>query len=98
MAVLGSFVMQPADEWEYDIVYREWLTPSDGLSDQVAPVVAVVPEGLEVGAVVRDYDNKAVRVWLSGGADGTRYKVEVTTRTSEGRTRQDEFYVTVRDF
>lgn len=98
MAVLGSFVMQPADEWDYDIDYREWMTPSDGLSNQVAPVVTAEPEGLVVEKVVRDYDNRTVKVWLSGGVDGVRYKVEVTTRTREGRTRQDEFYITVRDF
>jgi hypothetical protein len=98
MAVLGTFTMQPADEWDYDVDYNEWLTPSDGLSDQVAPVVEVTPTGLTVESVTRDYDNKKVKVWLSGGVDGTRYKVEITTKTSEGRVRQDEFYVIVRDF
>ena len=98
MAVLGTFIMQPADEWDYDIRYDEWLPPSDGLSDQVAPIVTVEPEGLVVESVTRDYDNKKVKVWLSGGVDRQRYKVEVTTRSREGRVRQDEFYISVRDF
>lgn len=98
MAILGTFTMQPADEWDYDIDYDEWLTPSDGLSDQVAPEVTVDQDGLAIEAVIRDYENRRVKIWISGGIDGERYKVEVTTRTSEGRTRQDEFYIVVRDF
>ena len=98
MAILGTFTMQPADEWDYDIDYDEWLTPSDGLSDQVAPVVTVDRDGLDIEAVIRDYENRRLKIWIAGGIDGERYKVEVTTRTREGRTRQDEFYIVVRDF
>jgi len=98
MAILGTFTMQPADEWDYDIDYSRWMTASDGLSENVAPEVTVTPEGLTVESVTRDYDNRRVKVWLSGGEDGQRYKVEVTTRTSEGRVRQDEFFIIVRNF
>jgi hypothetical protein len=98
MAILGAFVMQPADEWDYDIRYDEWLPPSDTVSETVAPIVTITPPGLVLESVTRDYDNKKVKVWLSGGEDGQRYKVEVTTKTKEGRVRQDEFYITVRDF
>ncbi len=98
MAILGTFTMQPADAWDYDIDYSKWLTESDGLSDTVAPNVVVSPSGLEVESVTRDFDNRRVKVWLSGGADSERYKVEVTTRTREGRVRQDEFFVIVRNF
>ncbi|GEK46556.1 hypothetical protein HPA02_08390 [Bisbaumannia pacifica] len=98
MAILGTHTMQPADEWDYDIDYNRWLPASDGLSENVAPNVSVSPEGLAVESVTRDYDNRRVKVWLSGGEDGTRYKVEVTTRSREGRVRQDEFFVIVRNF
>ncbi|WP_339886468.1 hypothetical protein [Vreelandella maris] len=98
MAILGTFTMQPADEWDYDIDYSEWMPESDGLSENVAPEVTASPEGLMVESVTRDYDNKRVKVWLSGGVDGERYKVEITTRTREGRVRQDEFFVIVREF
>ncbi|SDI27888.1 hypothetical protein SAMN04487867_10463 [Vreelandella titanicae] len=100
MAILGTFTMQPADEWDYDLDYNDWMrdTPSDGLSETVAPTVEVTPSGLVVESVTRDYDNRRVKVWLSGGEDSKRYKVEVTTRTREGRVRQDEFFVIVRNF
>lgn len=98
MAVLGSFVMQPADEWDFDVRYDKWLPASDTVSDQVMPTVAVTPAGLVVDTITRDFDNKKIKMWLSGGTDGERYKVEVTTRSKEGRVRQDEFYVTVRNF
>lgn len=99
MAILGTFTMQPADEWDYDLDYSEWLPDGDSLSSTVAPSVTILPaEELVIESVTRDYDNKRVKIWLSGGVDGQSYKVEVTTRSSEGRVRQDEFYVVVRDF
>lgn len=97
MALLGTFTMQPADEWDYDIYYGEWLTDSDGFSEHVSPTVTITPDTLTLEKVVKDYENKIIKIWLSGGSDGVRYKVEVTVRTREGRTRQDEFFVIVRD-
>ncbi|SNY95572.1 phage fiber-tail adaptor protein [Halomonas sp. hl-4] len=98
MAILGTFTMQPADEWDYDIDYSDWLPESDGLSESTPPEVVISPEGLTAESITRDYDNKRVKIWLLGGEDGQRYKVEVTTRSREGRVRQDEFYIIVRDF
>lgn len=98
MAILGTFTMQPADQWDYDIDYGEWLPESDGLSQDTLPTVKITPEGLKAETVTRDYDNKRVKIWLSGGLNGTRHKVEVTTRSWEGRVRQDEFFIIARDF
>lgn len=98
MAILGTFTKQPAESWDYDIDYSQWLPPSDGLSQNATPEVTVSPDdGLKVESVTRDYDNKRLKVWLSGGVDGQRYKVETTMQSSEGRIRQDEFFVIVRD-
>lgn len=98
MAILGTFTMQPADQWDYDIDYSEWLPESDGLSENTLPVVEITPAGLKAETVTRDYDNKRVKVWLSGGESGVRHKIEVTTKSREGRVRQDEFFIIVRDF
>lgn len=98
MAVLGTFTMQPADEWDYDLDYADWLPESDGISEFAEPTVTVAPDGLDVISVTRDYDNKRVKVWIGGGSDGEDYKVEVTMTSSEGRVRQDEFIISVREF
>lgn len=97
MAILGTHTKQPADSVDYDIDYSQWLTETDGLSEDNEPEVTVTPDDLTVESVTRDYDNHRVKVWLSGGTDGERYKVEVTTHTAEGRIREDEFFLIVRE-
>jgi len=99
MAVLGSYVQQPAETVDYDIDYSEFLPDTDELASATPPTVAITPggpSGLEVAAV-----NVASPQWLKillrGGVSGQRYKVEVTATTNEGRVRQDEFHVFVRD-
>lgn len=95
--ILGTYRKQTADELDYDVEYEDWLIDSDGLSQNVAPEVTVEPEGLEILSVTRDYDNRRVKIWVGGGEDGEQYKVSITLETSEGRVRQDEFYIIVRD-
>lgn len=99
MAILGTFTMQPADEWDYDIDYNDWLPETDGLSEHVPPRVEIRSgdDALVIESVTRDYDNRRIKIWLSGGTSGESYKIEITTRTREGRVRQDEFFIVVRD-
>lgn len=47
--------------------------------------------------VVVDVADKRVRNWISGGTDGTTYKIETTTTTAEGRVLQDEIIMKVKE-
>ena len=90
--ILGTFQKQPADRLDYDVTYAQWLTAGDNLSDVVAEVT---PEGLVIETVY--VVDPKVKVWLSGGDSGTTYKVTLTANTADGRIRQDEFKVKVKD-
>lgn len=89
---LGNFNKQPVEVKDYDIDYSEWLT--DGDSVQSATVV-VAPTGLVVDSVF--INDPRVKVWLSGGTSGTQYKLTVTMTTADGRVKEDEFKVRVKD-
>ena len=39
-----------------------------------------------------------MRVWVRGGVDRVKYKIEVTVSTMDGRVLQDEFYITIKDY
>ncbi len=96
--ILGTFQKQPAESLDYDIEYGDWLPDTDSLSESNEPETTVTPSGLDILSTTRDYDNDRVKIWIDGGEDGEQYKVEITTYTREGRARQDEFYILVRDF
>ena len=89
---LGAFKKQPVEVKDYDINYSDWL--SDG--DNVESVeVAASPSGLLIGSVL--VADPIVKIWLSGGTDRVSYKVTVTMTTSDGRVKQDEFKINVKD-
>lgn len=92
MAIIGTFIQQPNDVLDYDIPYE--LVAGDSLASAVA---TATPAGL----VVDDpptIDGNRVKVWLSGGTHGVTYKVEVTTTTAQGRVKQDEIRLKVREY
>ena len=90
--ILGTFQKQPADRLDYDVTYKDWLTTGDNLESMVAESV---PEGLTIDSV---YVNDPIaKIWLSGGMSGMTYKVTLTATTADGRIRQDEFKVKVKD-
>jgi hypothetical protein len=90
--LLGTFQKQPADRLDYDVTYKEWLTEGDNLMSVTS---SCSPDGLVIEtAYVHD---PMVKVWLSGGTSGTTYKITLTATTADGRIRQDEFKVKVKD-
>lgn len=93
MAILGSFTKQPADVFDYDIDFSEWLTDGDGIASATATTDGT---GLTVQSVF--YGQKSVKVWLSGGVAGNRHKVTVTATTDDGRVVQHEFKVAIKEY
>ena len=89
---LGNFNKQPVEVKDYDIDYSEWLTEGDNVH---SATVVVSPIGLSVDSVF--INDPRVKVWLSGGTDGTQYKLTVTMTTADGRVKQDEFKLKCKD-
>lgn len=89
---LGNFSKQPVEVKDYDIDYSEWMTAGDNVE---SVVVVVAPTGLTVESVF--VNDPRVKVWLSGGSDATQYKLTVTMTSADGRIKQDEFKIKVKD-
>lgn len=90
--ILGTFEKQPADVKDYDIDYSQWLSSGDAIQQAVSTVDVI---GLTVVSTFTD--STRVKVWLSGGTSGGKYKVTVTVTTTDGRVLQHEFVIKVRD-
>jgi hypothetical protein len=94
--ILGKFTKQPADVFDYDIDFSQWL-PTTPTPDTVASAVAVVDDAsLTLGATV--ISATGVKQWVSGGTDGKTYKITLTATTNGGRVIQEEFKIKVKDF
>lgn len=94
MAIIGAFTKQPGDTLDYDIDYTQWLVAGDEVTSAVA---AAAPSGLTLVSVSEGVPD-VVKVWVSGGTSGVRYKVTVITSTKGGRVKEDEFLLTVKEF
>ena len=93
MSVLGKYIKQPAETESYTIDYLDDLTADDGV---VALAVTASPGTITL--VGSNHDLTSARIWLSGGVAGTKYKIEVTATTGDGRVLQDEFFVTIKEY
>ena len=100
MAVLGSFIQQPREALYYTIDYTCFLDPDiPEILNAGVPSIIISPitaPALVVVGQVLVQDNQ-VRMLVSGGNDGIRYKVEVVVGTDQSQIKEDEFKITVRD-
>ncbi len=91
--ILGNFTKQPVDVVDYDIDYSEWLTNGDNLQSAtlgVEPATSLVIDSVFV-------NDPRIKIWVSGGTNGVTYKLTVTATTTDGRVKQDEFRIKVKD-
>lgn len=96
MSILGTYTKQPAEVLDYDIDFTDWIG-----ADTLATASAVAtPSGITIDSTsIISPANLVAKVMLSGGTAGVKYKIEVTVTTTPGAlTKQEEFYIRVRNF
>jgi len=88
---IPKYTKQPGDKLDYDIDFNEWLSSSDSLDsvDVTADTGITIVNSTIVGSVVK--------VWISGGTDGEIYKITVKVITVEGRIKEQEFKIKVKE-
>ena len=93
--LIGSVIQQPGDTLDYDVRYADWLSTGDVVQSATAQVA---PVGLTVQSPLVVDSGKTVKVWVSGGVTGTRYKVTLTATTAQGRVVEHELRVIIKDY
>lgn len=85
--------MQPADTQDYDIEFADWFPPGDEIVSvelKVRPAMPMPPSYAFVG--------QRVKVWIyAGGADGQKYQISVAATTNDGRTKEVELIVPIKE-
>jgi hypothetical protein len=92
MSKIKKFPKQPDEILDYDVSFEDYLNARNDIID--AHFVTADPGITVEYSIVND---KTVKVWLSGGEDGEEYAVCVTVDTRDGRQKQGDFILQVRE-
>ncbi len=85
---------QPGETLDWDWLATDWL----GEGDYVVLATSVVtPSGLTIVSTTVILDGTRVKVLLSGGTDGVKYKVTTTMTTNDGLVKEREFYMQIKE-
>lgn len=91
---MDKFSKQPLERRDIDVVTEDWMP----VSDYIATATSVVsPAGLTVDAPMISVDKLRAKVWVSSGTNKVDYKVTTTIATHDGRIKEHEFMVKVRE-
>ena len=91
--LIGEFEQQSADRLDYDIDFGRWLISGDEL---LSVTHTVFPAGLVVEPAT--VDSPRAKLWVSGGTSGSRYQIDATATTNDGRVLQVEIKIRVKDY
>ena len=93
--ILETFEKQPGDTQDYDISFVEWLS---ALSDTAVSHTCTADAGITL--VSSSLSTGVVKVWLSGGVSGVKYKVTatITTATATPRVKEAEIMIKVKEW
>lgn len=91
--ILGKYEKQPAEVLDYAADLTQWLPAGDF----AVSVTTTADAGITVDSTIIADDGKSIRVWLSGGTSGQKYKIQVRFTTEQARTKEYEFVVKVKE-
>lgn len=94
VAILGRFQKQPDEILDYDVDYTEWFSNRADAPATVDPIAVTAEAGITV--VGSSITGNVVKVILSGGVAGTKYKVTVRLTTTAGLVKEADFTVLVK--
>jgi hypothetical protein len=96
MTILAKFEKQPADVQDFDIDFTEWLAGMGDTAPGPTGFMVDIDSGLTL--LAQTLTNGVVKVWTSGGTDGTTYKITATVTTQGNRVKQAEIKVKVKEY
>lgn len=90
--ILGKFIKQPAEVLDYDVDFTDWFS---NRTDTPSTFEVTAEAGITV--VGSSISGNIVKVVLSGGASGTRYKTTVRLTTALSLVKEADFQVLVKE-
>jgi len=91
--IIGRFDKQPNEVLDYYTDLTPWLPNGDFATSAATTADA----GIVVDSTIIANGGKGIRVWLSGGTSGQKYKIQVRFTTDQSRVKEYEFTVKVKE-
>lgn len=92
MGILASVTQQPLEIRDYDINFVDWFPATDTIT---SVVILSAPAGLVVGYALL---TPVVKVWVQSGVNGVTYKITLRAGTYDGRVKEVDFKVKIKDY
>ena len=89
---MKQFDKQPSEVLDYDIDIIDWLSVGDNV---IGANVTIDMSGLVVDKTTINDDR--IKIWLSSGLDGITYKVTAKITTEDGRVKEVDFKIKVKE-
>lgn len=96
---LATRTKQPREVKDYDVDFAPWLTPMNDTLDTVTATVECVTDPADTSLLIDSttYTATRLKLWISGGTSGQRYKITVQAVTVGGRTDESEIIFRVKE-
>ncbi len=85
--------LHTGDQLDYDVNFGQWIEVDDTITSATAIVQDIGTLAVESVQVAE----QVVKVWITGGDTGETYSILVTVATANGRVKEAEFKIRVRD-
>lgn len=98
MAVIGKDSKQPNEVLDWDVSFADWMRPGDEIDIVQVDIRRLAGPDTDPLTVDQVQNTTHVsKVWLRGGADGARYRVQLRADTIHGRVKEAEFDISVKE-
>lgn len=93
MPIVGSARQQPNDVQDYDIDFSEWFPEGDTVVSATLAVYPPLPIPCTFAIL-----HPRVKVWVyEGGTSGVMYKITVSAKTNDGRVKEVELKIRMKE-
>ena len=95
MAIIGTVRQQPRDVEDYDIDFDEWFPVGDTIVQSSVSSVPIMP--IPATSVISP-NRRSLKVWVyEGGVSGVTYQLTIRASTNDGRAKEVELKVRIRE-
>lgn len=91
---MKTFTKQISEVLDFDFDFADFLAERG--NDRITSAVIVAQAGITVVSSLT-IDGVLVKVYLSGGTNGIKYKVTCTAQTLGGRVVEREFFLLIKE-
>ena len=89
---METFTKQPTELLDYDIDLSLWLKTGDSV---ISTVMTSLPVGLTIS--LTDVATSIPKLWIADGVDKITYEITATIVTNQGRRKEVNFKLKLKD-